>query len=112
MKERLDDSTSTMQLAAADERQNSDAAATAGDETGVSQASLDAESTESVSVDLTLLGLDHLLKLQLDLGNGLRHSQDALGTEPKLLFADECHFGDEAAKRIAKRVAAGLSEIF
>ena len=38
--------------------------------------------------------------------------QDALGTEPKLLFADECHFGDEAAKRIAKRIAAGLSEIF
>ena len=29
----------------------------------------------------------------------------ALGTEPVLLFADECHFGDEAADRVADAVA-------
>jgi lysophospholipase L1-like esterase len=29
----------------------------------------------------------------------------ALGTEPVLLFADECHFGDEAARRVARAVA-------
>jgi lysophospholipase L1-like esterase len=32
----------------------------------------------------------------------------ALGDEPKLLFADECHFGDEAAKRLARSIANEL----
>jgi lysophospholipase L1-like esterase len=31
--------------------------------------------------------------------------QDSLGTEPELLFADECHFGDTAARRIAAALA-------
>jgi hypothetical protein len=29
----------------------------------------------------------------------------ALGTAPRLMFADECHFGDEAAERIAIKIA-------
>jgi lysophospholipase L1-like esterase len=29
----------------------------------------------------------------------------ALGAAPRLMFADECHFGDEAAERIAIRIA-------
>src|SRR5262245_48887455 len=29
----------------------------------------------------------------------------ALGTAPRLMFADECHFGDEAAERIATKIA-------
>jgi lysophospholipase L1-like esterase len=29
----------------------------------------------------------------------------ALGTDPRLMFADECHFGDEAADRIAMKIA-------
>lgn len=37
---------------------------------------------------------------------------DSLGTEPTLMFADECHFGDNGAKRIASRIAARLSESF
>lgn len=32
----------------------------------------------------------------------------ALGSEPKLLFADECHFGDAAAKRVAQALARAL----
>ena len=31
--------------------------------------------------------------------------ESALGREPVLLFADECHFGDEAARRAAQAVA-------
>lgn len=31
--------------------------------------------------------------------------EGALGTEPELMFADECHFGDQAANRIAHRIA-------
>jgi lysophospholipase L1-like esterase len=30
---------------------------------------------------------------------------DALGTEPRLLFVDECHFGDEAARLIGAAIA-------
>jgi hypothetical protein len=30
---------------------------------------------------------------------------DALGSEPVLLFADECHFGDEAADRVAAAIS-------
>lgn len=30
---------------------------------------------------------------------------DALGSKPELLFADECHFGDEAAARFAHTIA-------
>ena len=37
---------------------------------------------------------------------------DSLGTEPTLMFADECHFGDNGAKRIASRIATRLSESF
>ena len=29
----------------------------------------------------------------------------ALGAEPELMFADECHFGDQAADRIARHIA-------
>jgi lysophospholipase L1-like esterase len=32
----------------------------------------------------------------------------ALGHAPKLMFADECHFGDEAADRLARRIAESL----
>jgi lysophospholipase L1-like esterase len=35
---------------------------------------------------------------------------DALGAEPKLLFADECHFADEGAARVAAALAARLEE--
>jgi hypothetical protein len=34
-----------------------------------------------------------------------------LGDEPELLFADECHFGDVAADRIARRIAERLVEL-
>jgi hypothetical protein len=37
--------------------------------------------------------------------------QGALGDKPELLFADECHFGDEAAGRIAKAIADALPEL-
>ena len=33
----------------------------------------------------------------------------ALGGEPRLLFADECHFGDEAAAMVARTIADGLA---
>jgi lysophospholipase L1-like esterase len=36
--------------------------------------------------------------------------ENALGTEPKLMFADECHFGDDAADRIAHEIANQWSE--
>jgi lysophospholipase L1-like esterase len=32
----------------------------------------------------------------------------ALGGEPELLFADDCHFGDEAARRLGRRIAEDL----
>jgi lysophospholipase L1-like esterase len=35
----------------------------------------------------------------------------ALGNEPELLFADECHFGDTAAERIAGVIAEELGEM-
>jgi lysophospholipase L1-like esterase len=35
---------------------------------------------------------------------------DALGAEPQLMFADECHFGDEAADRLARGVAAAWAD--
>ncbi len=38
--------------------------------------------------------------------------EDSLGTQPTLIFADECHFGDDGAERIASRIAARLSESF
>lgn len=34
--------------------------------------------------------------------------EGSLGKEPALLFADECHFGDEAARRIAAAIAGAL----
>ena len=34
--------------------------------------------------------------------------ESALGREPVLLFADECHFGDEAARRVAAAMAEAL----
>jgi lysophospholipase L1-like esterase len=36
---------------------------------------------------------------------------NALGSDPELLFADECHFGDAAAERIAEVIAEKLSEM-
>jgi len=36
---------------------------------------------------------------------------DALGSEPKLRFADECHFGDEAADRFARQIAATWKDV-
>lgn len=35
----------------------------------------------------------------------------ALGDEPELLFADECHFGDAAADRFARAIAEKLGEM-
>ncbi len=35
----------------------------------------------------------------------------ALGKQPKLLFADECHFGDEAADDLARPIAAACERL-
>jgi lysophospholipase L1-like esterase len=35
---------------------------------------------------------------------------EALGTSPILMYADECHFADEAADRTARTIAEGLAE--
>jgi lysophospholipase L1-like esterase len=36
---------------------------------------------------------------------------NALGSDPELLFADECHFGDAAAERIAEVIVEKLGEM-
>jgi lysophospholipase L1-like esterase len=36
--------------------------------------------------------------------------QGSLGAEPELLFADECHFGDKAARRIATAIEEYLAK--
>jgi len=58
-------------------------------------------------------GYTHRVKLTYQgMREGLRSSEiktidldSALGTKPELMFADECHFGDQAADRIAQHIA-------
>jgi lysophospholipase L1-like esterase len=53
-------------------------------------------------VKLTYQGMREGLRSR---GISLIDLESAFGTEPELMFADECHFGDLAADRIAQHIA-------
>jgi lysophospholipase L1-like esterase len=53
---------------------------------------------------------EQMASLARDAGLEYVDLQGSLGAEPELLFADECHFGDKAARRIATAIEEYLAK--